>query len=40
MDFAWTTEQLELRDGVASFAEDLNDDIVERDRTATFPHDA
>ncbi len=40
MDFAWTAEQLALRDGVASFAEDLNDDIVERDRTATFPRDA
>ena len=40
MDFAWTKEQLALRDGVASFAEDLNDDIVKRDRTATFPRDA
>ncbi|MGH7618613.1 MAG: acyl-CoA dehydrogenase family protein [Gemmatimonadaceae bacterium] len=40
MDFAYTPEQQQLRDGVIRFAREvLNDDLVERDRTQTFRRD-
>ncbi|MEO0853716.1 MAG: acyl-CoA dehydrogenase family protein, partial [Cyanobacteria bacterium J06648_11] len=37
MDFSWSAEQLEHRQKVVEFArENLNGDIVERDREGTF----
>ncbi len=37
MDFAWTDEQLSLRESVAEFAATLNEDLVARDREGEFP---
>jgi len=40
MDFSWSAEQMALRDRVADFAsQDLNGDVVGRDRSGEFPHD-
>lgn len=40
MDFAWSEEQLQLRSSVIEFARDsLNDDLLERDRTCSFPRE-
>ncbi len=40
MDFSWSTEQRELMDAVVRFAaNELNDDLIERDRHATFNRD-
>ena len=41
MDFGWTEEQRTLREQIIRFAEnELNDDVLERDRDGTFPVDA
>ncbi|MDJ0954058.1 MAG: acyl-CoA dehydrogenase family protein [Acidimicrobiia bacterium] len=39
MDFAWTEEQLALRESIRGFAETLNEDLVARERAGAFPHD-
>jgi hypothetical protein len=37
MDFAWSKEQIELREAISEFAKgSLNDGLVERDRAGTF----
>ena len=41
MDFSWTEEQRALREELVRFAEsELNDDVLERDRSGSFPIDA
>jgi len=40
LDFEWTPDQSTLRDKIIAFArKKLNDDVVDRDRAATFPRD-
>lgn len=39
MDFSWTAEQLALAERVATFAADLDEGVIARDRTATFDRD-
>ncbi len=39
MDFAWTDEQLALRESIREFAETLNEGLVEREREGAFPHE-
>src|SRR2546430_16802591 len=41
MDFSFTDEQKALRDSIVKFAKaELNDDVVERDRTEAFSREA
>ncbi len=41
MDFSWTPEQLALQQAVIEFAaRELNEDVVDRDRSGVFPRDA
>jgi hypothetical protein len=40
MDFSWSEDQLKFKDSVVKFArQELNDDLVARDRQGTFPLD-
>jgi alkylation response protein AidB-like acyl-CoA dehydrogenase len=41
MDFSWTPEQLDLKRAVVEFARsELNDGVIDRDRSGTFPLEA
>jgi len=41
MDFAWSNEQLDMRDAIIKFARnELNDNLIERDRNEEFSWDA
>src|SRR5260370_38931840 len=41
MDFAWSNEQLDMRDAIIKFARsELNDQLIERDRNEEFSWEA